>query len=233
MDPSTRDKLARAGISTLTTALFRRGLRSVWLNGLLPVAAAQPRMVGPAYTLRFIPAREDIGGIATYGAGPNLHQRAFEECPGGHVLVMDTHNETRACSCGDLLIARLQHRGAAGIVTDGGFRDSDGVATLGFPAYQRARVPAPSFLHLQAADLQTPIHCAGVAIYPGDIMVGDKEGVIVIPAALAAEIAEEADHLARYDDFALAQIKAGRAIPGLYPATDTTRAEFQAWEKSQ
>jgi regulator of RNase E activity RraA len=233
MQPETRDLLAKVSISTLTTCLYRKGLRNVWLRDLRAVSPGAPCLVGPAYTMRFVPAREDVGGIASYGSGANIHQRGFEECPPGHVLVMDTHGETGACCCGDLLIARLRARGVAGIVSDGGFRDSLDVAALAFPAYHRQPVPSPSFLALQAVDLQVPIGCAGVAIYPGDIMVGDGEGVVAIPAAMAHEIAAEAWWLTQYDSFAAAGIAAGHSIVGLYPASAESRAEFEIWRSSQ
>src|ERR1700742_2880007 len=136
MNPETRSKLAATGISTLPTCLYRRGLRKVWLSGIVPLSPSA-RMVGEAYTLRFVPAREDLGGMASYAAGPSIHQRAFEECPPDHVLVIDTRDQLEACTCGNLLVARLKARGVAGVVTDGGFRDSDEVAALGFPAYHR------------------------------------------------------------------------------------------------
>ena len=218
--------LLKVDISTLTTCLYRRGFRNMWLRGLHPVNTDAARMVGPATTLRFVPAREDVGGMASY-AKANLHQATFEECPADTVLVLDTQQCRTACCCGDLLIARLQARGVAGIVTDGGFRDASAVAALGFPAFHAMAVPAPSFISLQAADRDVPIGCAGVAIYPGDIMVGDSEGVVVVPAAIANEVAEEAWWMVRYDAFASAELKAGRSIIGLYPVTEQSRAEFE------
>jgi regulator of RNase E activity RraA len=228
-----RDRLAEVGISTLTTCLYRRGLHHTWLRGIVPVAAGLPRMVGPAVTLRFVPARADVGGMAAYAAGPSLHQRAFEECPAGAVLVIDTHNETEACTCGDLLVGRLKARGAAGIVTDGGFRDTQDVARLDFPAYHRGPAPPPSFIALHAVALDQPIGCAGVAVYPGDIVVGDATGVVVIPAHLAGEVAEEACEMTRYEEFAAEQIRDGRSIYGLYPPTEASRAEHAAWRRTR
>ena len=190
-------------------------------------------MVGEAFTLRFIPMRDDIGGMSSYGAGGNVHQRAFEECPPGYVVVMDTRGETRACSCGDLLIGRLKARGCAGVVTDGGFRDTPDIALLKFPAYHRQPVPAPSFGRLQAAELNVPIGCADVAVYPGDIIVGDAEGVVVIPARMASRIAQEAYESMQYDTFAAKEVARGRSIVGLYPATDASRAEFERWQQAR
>src|SRR5438067_1484547 len=219
-----RRRLAEVGVSTLTTCLYRRGIRNAYLHGIFPVDPAIPRMVGEAFTLRFVPAREDVTDNRD-----NLHQRAFDECPAGAVLVIDAQREIEACTCGDLLVARLKARGAAGIVTDGGFRDSNEIKHLSFPAYHVRPVPPPSFLRLHAIALNEPIGCARVAVYPGDIMVGDAEGVVVIPAQMANEIAGQAHEMTLYDEFAAEEIKRGRSVVGLYPPTDASRAEHSAW----
>lgn len=224
-----RQWLSEVSVATISTCLYRAGVRMVCPHGIRPVAPGQPRMVGEAFTLRFVPVRDDIGGTASYGGSTNVHQRAFEECPPGHVLVMDTRGETRGCSCGDLLIGRLKARGCAGIVTDGGFRDTPDIAELQFPAYQRQPVPAPSFGRLQAVEIGVPIGCADVAVYPGDIVVGDAEGVVVVPAQLAGRIAKEAWEATQYEIFAAEQVARGRSIVGLYPADDAARAEFEQW----
>jgi regulator of RNase E activity RraA len=226
-----RERLKQVSVATISTCLYRAGIKVACPHGIRPVAPNLPRMAGPAFTLRFIPAREDIGGAASYGAGGNIHQQAFEACPPGAVLVIDTRSETRGCSCGDLLIGRLKARGCAGIVTDGGFRDTPDIAQLQFPAYQREPAPAPSFGRLHAVDLNVPIGCGDVAVYPGDIVVGDAEGIVVIPAAMTSRIATDAYELARYDAFAAEEIARGRSIVGLYPATDASRAEFARWRK--
>lgn len=228
-----RRKLHEVGISTLTTCLFRKGFKNVYLHGVTPVAPGLPNMVGEAFTLRFIPAREDVGGMAAYARERSLHQPAFEECPAGHVLVVDTHQETGACTCGNLLVARLQARGAAGIVTDGGFRDTAEIAKLGFPAYQTGPAPPPSFLRLHAVEMNQPIGCARVAVFPGDIIVGDGEGVVVIPAGIADDVAEEAHAMTGYEAFAAEKVREGRSIFGLYPATDASRAEYAEWERKR
>jgi regulator of RNase E activity RraA len=220
-----RGRLAEVGVSTLTTCLYRRGIRNAYLHGIVPLNKAT-RMVGEAFTLRFVPAREDVTDTRN-----NLHQRAFDECPAGAVLVIDAQRELEACTCGDLLVARLKALGAAGIVTDGGFRDSAEIAQLAFPAYHARPVPPPSFLRLHAVALNEPIGCARVAVYPGDIVVGDVEGVVVLPAAMANEIAEQAQELSNYDEFAAEQVRGGRSVVGLYPPTDASRAEHAAWRK--
>jgi regulator of RNase E activity RraA len=228
-----RERLTQVSVATISTCLYRAGVRVVCPHGIRPLAPNLPRMVGEAFTLRFIPMRDDIGGMSSYGAGGNAHQRAFEECPPGHVVVMDTRGETQACSCGDLLIGRLKARGCAGVVTDGGFRDTPDIALLKFPAYHRQPVPAPSFGRLQAAELNVPIGCVDVAVYPGDIIVGDAEGVVVIPARMASRIAQEAYESMQYDTFAAKEVARGRSIVGLYPATDASRAEFERWRQGR
>ena len=228
-----REWLTQVSVATISTCLYRAGVRVACPHGIRPLAQGLPRMVGEAFTLRFIPMRDDIGGMSSYGAGGNVHQRAFEECPPGYVVVMDTRGETRACSCGDLLIGRLKARGCAGVVTDGGFRDTPDIALLKFPAYHRQPVPAPSFGRLQAAELNVPIGCADVAVYPGDIIVGDAEGVVVIPARMASRIAQEAYESMQYDTFAAKEVARGRSIVGLYPATDASRAEFERWQQAR
>jgi regulator of RNase E activity RraA len=231
LTPENRDRLQLVSVATLTTCLYRAGFHNVCPRGIGPVARGQPRMVGEAFTLRFIPMREDVGGPSSYAAGQSVHQRAFEECPPGHVLVMDTGGETEGCSCGDLLVGRLQARGVAGVVTDGGFRDTPDIARLRFPAYQLRPVPQPSFARLHAVDLDVPVGCGKVAVYPGDIVVGDQEGVVIIPAKLANAMAEEAFQLTRYDEFAAEQVTNGRSIVGLYPANEAAMAEYAAWRK--
>jgi regulator of RNase E activity RraA len=226
-------KLAVVSVATITTCLYRAGIKRACPTGIAPLSKNQPRMVGAAYTLRFVPARDDIGGINSYGGPTNIHQQAFEQCPPGGVLVMDTRGETRGCSCGDLLAGRLKARGCTGIVTDGGFRDTPDIVKLGFPAYQRIAVPTPSFGFLQAVELNVPVGCGDVAVYPGDIVVGDAEGIVVIPRQLAHRVAEDAYEQTCYDTFAAAEVARGRTVIGLYPATDTSRADFAVWRAQQ
>jgi regulator of RNase E activity RraA len=228
-----RERLKRVSIATISSCLYRQGLKRVTPHGIVPVTPTQPRMVGEAFTIRFVPMREDVGGPDSYGSQGNVHQRAFEECPEGFVLVMDTRGETRGCCGGDLLIGRLKARGCAGIVTDGGFRDTPDVATLDFPAFQQKPAPAPSFGVLQAVELNVPVGCSDVAVYPGDVVVGDLEGVVVIPNALANRIAEEAWAQTQYDTFASVEIARGRSVIGLYPPSAESRADFERWQGSK
>ncbi|HEY0288633.1 MAG TPA: hypothetical protein VGC62_16750 [Pseudomonas sp.] len=224
-----RQRLAEVNISTLSTCLYRLGVRRTVPTGIVALTSNQPRMVGPAFTLRFVPMRDDVGGQDSYGTDKNVHQQAFEQCPPGSVLVMDTRGETRGCSCGDLLIGRLKARGCSGIVTDGGFRDTAQIELLGFAAYQRCAVPAPSFGFLQAVEMNTPIGCGDVAVYPGDIIVGDAEGVVVIPLAIADQIAEQAYEQTQYEKYASNEVANGRSIIGLYPSTEASREQYRVW----
>jgi len=233
MNPETRDRLKGVSVATLATALFKRGLRNQVLQDVRPVAPKGVNMVGPAFTLRYIPAREDRNGLEVFRNPEHKQRRAVETCPPGSVMVFDSRKDARAASAGDILITRLMVRGCAGVVTDGGFRDSPTIARLDIPAYfQRPSSPTNLTLH-EAIEIDGPIGCGDVAVFPGDILVGDDESVIVIPAALADEIAAEAVEMTAYEDFVTEEVKAGRSITGLYPATDPASLErFAGWRKA-
>ena len=232
LKPETRERLATVSVSTLTTCLFKRGFRNQTLNGITPINAASARMVGPAFTLRFIPAREDLDTMAEYAKESHVQRRAIEECPEGQVLVMDARGDTGAACAGDIMAGRLKARGVAGAVTDGGFRDVTDIEALDYPVYHAQTSLPPSPVRLHPADLNLPIGCAGVAVYPGDIVVGDAEGVIVVPAQLADEVAEEAVEMTGYETFAAAKVAEGRSIYGLYPPTEEIRKEYEEWRAS-
>lgn len=232
MNPETREKLSGVSCATLTTALFKRGLRNVFIQNVRPIAPKGRNMVGPAFTMRYIPAREDLNPISVFQNPDHPQRVAIETCPEGHVMVIDSRQDARAASAGDILIRRLMKRGGAGIVTDGGFRDSPTVGTLDIPAYQQ-RPSSPTNLTLhQAIDFNLPIGCGGVPVFPGDIVVGDDEGVVVIPADIADEIANEAHEMTAFEDFVTEQVMAGRSIIGLYPPTqEQTLADFAKWRE--
>jgi regulator of RNase E activity RraA len=228
---TTREALKTVATSTLTGALFRRGLRNMFLQDVSPLRFEQPRMVGIAYTMRFIPSREDMN--PPQGNRRSVQPRAMEECPPGHVLVIDSRGDPRAASAGDLYIGRLAARGCSGIVTDGGLRDSEGIIKTGLPAYQRRPSSPPSPIVHYPIDLNLPIGCGGVAVYPGDIIVGDPDGVVVIPAAIVDEIAEEAVATTLFDTFAEAEVAKGRTLVGLFPVADEkAKQDFEAWKKT-
>ena len=225
----TRQRLMRCGAANLSNALLRRGLRNAFLAGLSPVSPDQEPMVGPAFTLRFIPAREDIDSMDLYARDDGLHRRAIEECPTGAVLVMATGGDSRASAMGDMMALRLRMRGVSGAVTDGGFRDSPGIRDTGLPCFQRQSSGPPTPIALHPVEFNAPVGCAGVAIYPSDVIVGNGEGVVAIPRDLADEIAAEVADEADYEAFVGVQLRRGRAIFGLFPATAESRREYEAW----
>ncbi|MDT7838593.1 ribonuclease activity regulator RraA [Aquabacterium sp. OR-4] len=230
MLPDTRRQLMAVSTATLCTALFKRGLRHQFIQNVRPLNPALPNMVGPAYTLRYMPAREDLNGIAVFTDRAHPQRKAVEECPAGAVLVIDSRQDARAASAGGILVSRLMVRGVAGVVTDGGFRDSPDIARLAIPAYhQRPSAPTNLTLH-QAIGINEPIGCGDTPVFPGDIVVGDAEGVVVIPAHLADEIAAEATEMTVFEDYVQEQVLAGRSVLGLYPPTDADVAgHFARW----
>ena len=232
MKPESRAKLRNISTPTVATALFKRGFRVQAIQGVRPLSPLKESMVGEAFTLRYIPAREDLNKLEVFRDHSHPQRKAIEDCPPGHVMVIDSRKDPRAASAGGILITRLMKRGAAGIVTDGGFRDSEEIGKLGFPAYH-ARPSAPTNLSLHhAIDINVPIACGDAPVFPGDVILGDNDGVIVIPAHLADEIADEAFEMTAYEDFVTEQVQAGRGIFGLYPATDPkSLEEFAAWRK--
>lgn len=232
MNPTTRQKLMGVSTATLCTALFKRGLRHQFIQDVRPLNPGLPNMVGPAYTLRYMPAREDLNDIAVFKNRAHPQRKAVEECPPGAVLVIDSRKDARAASAGGILVARLMVRGVAGVVTDGGFRDSPDIARYTMPAYhQRPSAPTNLTLH-QAIAINEPIGCGDAPVFPGDIVVGDAEGVIVIPAHLADEIAAEAVEMTVFEDYVQEQVLAGRSVLGLYPPTDAdVAADFAAWRQ--
>ena len=227
--PATRDKLARVGTANIANALFKHGLRKTYMLGIAPLSPDQEQLVGPAYTLRFIPSREDLDTMANYSRVDNLHRRAIEECPPGHVLVIDTNGNADASSAGDLMAARMRRRGVAGVVTEGGFRDTPAIRKTGLPAYQYRAAPPATPIAMHPVELNRPIGCAGVAVYPGDVLVGDGEGVVVIPRHLVEEVAEDAIAAVEYEAFAELQIARGRTIFEVFPATAQSRKEYDGW----
>jgi regulator of RNase E activity RraA len=211
--------LRHVSTPTLATALYKRGLRNQVIQGVQPLGEIKTSMAGQAFTLRYMPAREDLNPIGVFQDPAHPQRKAVEECPPGHVLVMDSRGDSRAASAGGILIRRLMMRGAAGVVTDGGFRDSAEIATLAIPAFH-SRPSAPTNLTLhQAIDINVPIGCGDAPVFPGDVIVGDADGVIVVPAGIAEEVAAEATAMTVYEDFVVDMVAAGHSIIGLYPMT--------------
>lgn len=228
MNPKTRDILKRTSTASIATLLFKKGLRNQFIQGVSRLNPACDRMVGPVFTLRYIPAREDLNPISVFQDAGHPQRKAVEEIPEGHVLVMDCRQDASAASAGSILASRLQYRGCAGIVTDGGLRDADDIGALDMPSFC-ANPSAPTNLTKhQALDLNVPIGCGTVAVFPGDIAVGDGDGVIIIPADLADRIAAEAAGMEDYEAWVMDEVKGGASIIGLYPMNDETRARYEA-----
>jgi regulator of RNase E activity RraA len=224
----TRRLLARTSTATLATQLFKRGLRNLFLLGVSRLNHdPSPVMVGEAWTLRYIPAREDLNGPGEYNER-HPQRRAIEDCPPGAVLVADCRRDTSAASGGDILMTRLAARGVGGMVTDGGMRDVANIAKLTMPVYIGAPAAPASFHRHAAVDANVPIACGGVPVYPGDVMVGDLDGVVVVPRHLADEVARDAAEQERLEAWILGEVRAGKGIFGLYPPDADTRARYEA-----
>src|SRR5688572_16774677 len=226
-----REALKKVSTATLTTVLFKRGLRNVFIQGIFLLNKDAPRMVGEAFTLRYIPAREDVDQLGAFEGRGHPQREAIEACPPGSVLVMDARRDASAATGGDILMTRLMVRGVSGVVTDGGLRDSPTIEKLAWPAYCGARSAPLNLVRHHAVESQVPIGCGGVAVYPGDVVVGDAEGVVVIPAKMAEEVAKEAEAQTEFEDWVEAKVKEGRSIFGLYPPNAETKAEFEAYKK--
>lgn len=234
MKPSTREKLKTVSTATVSTILFKRGLKNQFIQDVKPLTKGKPNMVGEAFTLRYIPAREDLNPITVFKDPTHPQRVAVETCPAGSVLVIDSRKNARAASAGSILASRLMVRGAAGIVTDGGFRDSAEIAKLAMPSYH-VQPSAPTNLTLhQALDINVPIGCGDVAVFPGDVILGDDDGVMVIPAHLADEVADEAVRMTLYEDFVTQRVLEGQSITGLYPmVSEAAKRDFEAWKQKK
>ena len=230
---STREKLKTVSTATVATCLFKLGLKNQFIQNVHPLAKGKPTMVGEAFTLRYIPAREDLNPITVFRDPKHPQREAVETCPEGSVMVIDSRKDARAASAGSILASRLMMRGAEGIVTDGGFRDSPEIAKLAMPAFH-ARPSAPTNLTLhQAIGINEPIGCGDVAVFPGDVIMGDDDGVMVIPAHLADEVADEAVRMTVYEEFVTEKVLEGRPIIGLYPlVSEECKKEFEEWKES-
>jgi regulator of RNase E activity RraA len=233
LSAQTRNKLKKISTATLSTALFKRGLRNQMIQDVHPLNPHALPMVGQAFTLRYIPAREDLNPITVFQDHKHPQRAAVEECPAGAVFVIDSRKDPRAASAGGILVSRLMMRGAAGVVTDGGFRDSHDIAKLGMPAFHH-RPSAPTNLTLhQALEFNVPVGCGDAPVWPGDVIVGDHDGVLVVPAYLADELADECAEMTAFEDFVGEEVMKGRSIHGLYPPTDEkTKTDFAAWRKA-
>ena len=225
------DVLRAVTTATLTTILLKKGLRNVWIRGAMPLGG-QARVAGPAFTLRFVPAREDLATPASW-ASPVSTRAAIEAMPEGAVCVIDAMGVTDAGVFGDILCARMARRQVAALVTDGMVRDLAGVLDTGLPVWARGAAAPPSVAGLTFVGWQETIGCGGVAVVPGDTVVADADGCVVIPQALLAEVVAEAVEQERMEGWILAEVARGEKLPGLYPMNDATRARYDAWKERQ
>ncbi len=233
LSAGNRARLAHVSTATLSTALFKCGLSNLFIQDVRPVGTRTENMVGEAFTLRYIPSREDLDNIEVFKDPNHPQRKAVEDCPPGHVLVIDSRKDARAASAGSILITRLMKRGVSGIVTDGGFRDSPVIAELPFAAYHNRPSAPTNLTRHRAVDINVPIGCGDAPVFPGDIVVGDGEGVIISPAHMANGITEEAHEMTAFEDFVEEEVMKGETIVGLYPATkEETRVKFQAWRQA-
>lgn len=227
LDAATRAQLLEASTATVSIQLLKRGFRFASINGVRPLNRSAARFAGPAYTLRFIPAREDLATPASGARPDNPARLAIEEVPAGAVLVIDARGDTRAGTLGDILAARLLQRGVAGVVSDGAMRDAPELEKMALPIFCAGTAPPPSFNFLHPVDRNQPVGCGGVAVFPGDIVVGD--GVVVIPRALVAEVARDSVEQERIEGFIRRRIDSGQPVPGNYPPSEETRAAYRRW----
>ncbi len=219
--------LSDVSTATLTTVLLKKGLRNVWLRGTRPLRPGQPRMVGPAFTLRFVPAREDLATPASWSS-PISTRAAIEAMPEGAIAVVDAMGVTDAGIFGDILCARMAKRGVAALVTDGVVRDLAGVLGTGLPIWCQGEAAPPSVAGLTFVDWGRPIGCGGVAVMPDDVIVADRDGAVLIPAALLDAVLAEAPEQERMEAWIMAEVDRGLPLPGLYPMNAETKARYEA-----
>ena len=228
--PNILELLKTVSTATLSSQLHRRGFKQLFMQDVRPLRPDLP-MAGQAFTLRYIPAREDLERSQEFNNLTNKQRIAVESVGPGDVLVIEARGDTRAGSLGNILATRIKQRGAAGIVTDGAFRDTPAIAAIDLPTYTRGQHPNISFTIHHPVDINVPIGCGGVAVLPGDVIVGDGEGVIVIPRALAEEVAREAYEQERKEEFILHKVESGNSIIGVYPPDENTLREFEEWKR--
>jgi regulator of RNase E activity RraA len=227
----TLSLLAQASTASVATLLFKRGYQNAYIQGALPLNPNVKTLVGPAYTLRYIPTRPDTDPLDAFREQDHPQRVAVEECPKGSVLIMDCRQDASAASAGSILLTRCQIRGVAGVVSDGGIRDARGAAALDMPVFAVKPSAPTNLTKHHAVDLGLPIACGGVAVYPGDIVMGDGDGVMIIPRHLADEIAAETGEMELFEEFVLEQVSQGASIRGLYPPTDpATLDSYAIWK---
>ena len=233
LDRANSERLRLASTATLTTQLFKRGLRNAFMQGVRPLGRYDGNLVGPAFTLRNIPAREDLDNVGVFANPEHPQRKAIEITPEGHVLVIDCRGDTRAACAGQILVTRLMQRGVAGLVGDGGIRDAGPIGEMPFPVFCAGPSAPLNLAQHHAVESNVPIGCGGVAVYPGDIIVGDRDGVVVIPRAMADEVAHDAAEQEELEEFLLQRVAGGAALAGTYPPNEATKAAFEYWRSTR
>jgi regulator of RNase E activity RraA len=229
----TLERLRAVSTATVGTLLFKRGLRNTWLHGVRRMSSAKGNMVGEAFTLRNIPCREDLDQVSVFENRDHPQRKAFDTVPAGHVLVIDCRGDTHAASGGGILTTRLKVRGAAGLVSDGCLRDSDEIGAMDFPVYCAGPAAPLNLARHHAVDFNVPIACGGVAVYPGDLVVGDADGVTIVPRHLADEVSREALQMEELELFVTEQVQGGQPLIGTYPPTPEVRERYAEWLKKR
>ncbi|HJS84384.1 MAG TPA: ribonuclease activity regulator RraA [Acetobacteraceae bacterium] len=227
LDASTRDALRGVSTATVTTILLKKGLRNVWMRGTRPLRPDQPRLVGPAFTMRFIPAREDLATPESWSS-PRSTRAAIEDMPEGCITVVDAMGVTDSGIFGDILCGRMRRRGVSALVTDGAVRDLAGVLATDLPVWCAAAAAPPSVAALTFTNWQEPIGCGGVAVFPDDVILADADGAVVIPRAFVDEVAKEGPEQERLEAWIMQEVDRGARLPGLYPPNAETRARYEA-----
>ncbi|WP_428538779.1 ribonuclease activity regulator RraA [Rhodopila sp.] len=230
IDPATLAALSGISTATITTVLLKKGLRNVWMRGTRPIRAGQPRIVGAAFTLRFVPAREDLATPESWSS-PISTRAAIEAMPQGCITVVDAMGVTDAGIFGDILCARMAKRGVAGLVTDGVVRDLAGVLATGLPVWCQGAAAPASVTGLTFVNWQQPIGCGGVAVFPDDVVMVDDDGAVVIPNKLVAEVAAVAADQERLEEWIMTEVNQGASLPGLYPPNAENKARYEVWAK--
>src|ERR1700761_5039043 len=232
LDETTRQTLCGIATATLTTVLLKKGLRNVWLRGTRPLRPGQKRVAGPAFTLRFVPAREDLATPESWSS-PVSTRAAIEAMPPGSIAVVDAMGITDAGIFGDILCARMQVRGVAALVTDGVVRDVAGVLDTGLPVWCKGAAAPPSVAGLTFVNWQQPIGCGGVAVFPNDVLVLDEDGAVVVPNALLSEVVTAAAEQEQLEAWIMREVQAGVVLPGLYPPNQETKARYEEFRRKQ
>jgi regulator of RNase E activity RraA len=230
--PATVQALQAVSTGTLTTVLLKKGLRNVWMRGTMPLAPGQGRVVGRAFTLRFVPAREDLATPASWGS-PISTRAAIEDMPAGCIAVVGAMRTTDAGIFGDILCARMAKKGVAGLVTDGVVRDVSGVLGTGLKVWCQGTAAPPSVAGLTFVGWQEPIDCGGVAVFPNDVVVVDQDGAVLIPAALLDDVVEAATEQEQLENWIMGEVEQGARLPGLYPPDAQNKAKYEAWKKDR